>query len=158
MVARQLHHKRRRVSRKRLGFFEDNPADNDRGNADKVRQRSDPPCAAKDSAGKKGDNRHLRATGDKRRRHDGHAAVALVFYRPACHNARHAAPAADQHRDKRFPGKAHLAEDAIHDKRDTRHIANILQQRKQEEEHQHLRHKADHRADAANNAVNHQAA
>ena len=73
------------------------------------------------------------------------------------HDARDTAAGADQHRDERFTGKTELTEDTVHDEGDTRHIAAGLKERKENEEDQHLRYKAEDCADTGNNAVQDQA-
>ena len=73
-------------------------------------------------------------------------------YKRQGHDAGHAAARADQHRDEALAGEAEAAEDAVHDERDARHIAAILQDAQQQEQHEHLRHEAEHRADAADDA------
>ena len=113
--------------------------------------------AAEDGAGDHGDEGNLRAAGDEGGGHDGHAAVALVLNGAGGHDARHAAAHADQHGDEGLAGQAELAEDAVQHEGDTGHVAAGLQEGQQEEQHQHLGHEAQHRADAGHDAVQDQA-
>ena len=156
MIRRKLHDERGGLAREGLGLLEDDAGDDDGRNADEVGARRDPPRAAEDRARHQGDNRHLRAAGDEGRGHDRHAAVTLLLDGAGGHDAGHAAARADQHRDEALAGEAEAAEDAIHDERDARHIAAILQNAQQQEQHEHLRHEAEHRADAADDTVHDQ--
>ena len=95
--------------------------------------------------------------GNKGGSHNGHAAVAFLFNGTRCHNARNAAARADQHRDERLAGQAELAEDTVHDERDARHVAAVLQDGQEDEQHENLRHEAQNRADTGDDAVHDQA-
>ena len=157
MIRRELHDERGGLAREGLGLLEDDAGDDDGRNADEVGTRRDPPRAAEDRARHQGNDRHLRAAGDEGRGHNRHAAVTFLLDGAGGHDAGHAAARADQHRDEALAGEAEAAEDAIHDERDARHIAAILQNAQQQEQHEHLRHEAEHRADAADDAVHDQA-
>ena len=104
-------------------------------------------------AGNQRDDRHLGAARDERGGHDGHLAVAVVFNRTGRHDARNAAAGGDQHRDKGLTGQAELAEDTVHDERDARHVTDVFEDCQHEEQNQHLRNEAKHRADAADDAL-----
>ena len=58
---------------------------------------------------------------------------------------------------KALAGQAELAEDTVHDERDARHVADVFEDCQHEKQNQHLRHEAEHRADAADDAVADQA-
>ena len=109
--------------------------------------------AAEDRAGDHGDERDLRAAGDERGGHDRHTAVALIFNGTRCHDARHAAADADEHRDEGLTGKAELAEHTVENERDTGHVAAGFEEREEQEEDEHLRHEAEHRADTGDDTV-----
>ena len=131
-----------------LVFLQHNAGDDDGRDADKVRAGRHPPGPAEQRACNQSDDRQFGAAGDKGGGHNRHLAVTVVFNGTGRHNAGNAAAGADEHRDKGLTGQAELAENTVHDKRDTRHIAAGFQKRQQQEQHQHLRHKAQHRAHA----------
>ena len=81
-----------------------------------------------------------------------------IFDRTRSHDAGHAAAGADQDRDEALAAQAELTEHAVEHEGDTRHIAAGLQERQQQEQHQHLRHKAENRADARHDTIQDQAA
>ncbi|MEI3405988.1 MAG: hypothetical protein V8Q79_05250 [Christensenellales bacterium] len=58
---------------------------------------------------------------------------------------------------KHLTGQTEAAEDTVHDERDTRHIAAVLQNAQHEEQDEHLRNKAKNRADAADDTIDNQA-
>ncbi len=157
MVLRKLHDKRGRVPGEHPGLFQDNARKHNRGNADEISGRGDPPCTAKQRARDQCDNRHLCTAGDKGGGHDGHFPVAVLLDRARRHDARHAAARADQHRDERFTREAEPAEDSVHDKCDTRHIAAVLQCAEHQEQDQHLRDESQHRTNSADDPIHHQA-
>ena len=156
MVGGQLHYKRRGLAGKGFQLFEHDAADDDGDYADEVGADSHKAAAAEQRAGKQADNGHFCAAGHKAGGHDGHAAVTFIFNGTGRHNARHAAAGTDEHWDEAFAGKAELAEDTVHNKGDTGHIAHVFQNGKHQEQHQHLRHKAQHGGHAAHDAVHHQ--
>ena len=157
MVGGQLHDEGGGVARKGLGLFQHDAGADDGCHADEVGRHCHQRRAAEHCTGDQADDGHLCAAGDEAGGHDGHAAVTLVLDGTACHNARHAAAGAHQHRDKALAGKAELAEDTVHDKGHAGHIAHVLQNGQQEEQHQHLGHKAQHRAHTGHDAVHDQA-
>ena len=66
------------------------------------------------------------------------------------------ATGADQHGDKGLTGQTELPEDTVQYESDTAHITAAFQDRQQEEQHQHLRYKAQHGANTGNNTVQQQ--
>ena len=104
------------------------------------------------------DDGHLRTAGDEWGGHDGHLAVNVVLNGTGSHNTGNAAARADQHGDEALAGQTELTEDTVHDEGDTSHVADVFKDSQQEEQHQHLRHKAQHRAAAADNTINNQTA
>ena len=153
MVSGKLHHEGSGIAREHLGLLEHDAGDNDGGHADEVGGGSDPCGAAEDGAGDHGDEGHLRAAGDKGRGHDRHAAVTLVFNGTGCHDARDAAAGADEHGDEGLTGQAELAEDTVEHEGDTGHVAAGLEEGEHQEQHEHLRHEAEHRADTGDDTV-----
>ena len=153
MVGGQLHDEGGRVSGEAPGLFQHDAADHNGRHADEIGAGGHPGGAAEDRPGNHGDERHLRAAGDEGGGHDRHAPVAFVLNGPRGHDAGHATAHADQHRDKGFTGEAKLAEHAVQHKGDARHVAAGLQKGQQQEQHQHLGDKAQHRADAGHDAV-----
>ena len=156
VIGRKLHDKRSGIPCKHLGLFQHNAGNDNGGNTDKIGAGRHPPGSAEQRAGNQGNDRQLCAAGNKGGGHNRHAAVALVFNGTGGHNAGNAAAGADQHRDKGFAGKAEFAENPVHDKGDTRHIAAGFQKRQEDKQHQHLRNKSKHGADAADNTVQNQ--
>ena len=69
----------------------------------------------------------------------------------------HRAAGADEHRDEAFAGQPELTEDPVHNKSHARHIADVLQNGEHQKQHEHLRHEAQNRAHAADDAVHDQA-
>ncbi len=53
----------------------------------------------------------------------------------------------------RLARQAKTPENTVHDEGDTGHVADVLQDCQEEEQHEHLRHKAQHRAHAADDAL-----
>ena len=74
---------------------------------------------------------------DEGRRHDRHAAVLFIFDGTRRHDARHAAARGDQHRDEALAGESETTENTVHDKRDARHVAAVLQDGQEEEQDKH---------------------
>ena len=157
MVLREFHDKGRRLTGEHAGLLQQDARNDHRRHADKKRRRCNPPRAVKYRACKQGNDRHFRATGDKGGGHNRHFAVAVLLDGARGHDPRHAAAHADQHRDKRLARQAKTPEDTIHDKSNTRHIAAVLKQGEHQEQHEHLGDEANHRANAANDAVHNQA-
>ena len=89
---------------------------------------------------------------------DRHAAVALVLDGARRHDARHAASGPHKNRDEALAGQPEFAEKPVQHERDPRHVPARLDPREQEEEHEHLRHEPEHRADPGDDAVQHQTA
>ena len=153
MVGGQFHHERSRIARERSGLLQDHARDDDRRHADKVRGSRHPGGTAEDRARDHRDKRHFRAAGDEGRGHDGHAAVALVLNGARRHDPGDPAARADQHRDKGFARQTEATEDPVEYERDARHVPARLEDREEQEEHQHLRYEPEHRADARDDTV-----
>lgn len=98
-------------------------------------------------------NRQFSITGNKRRQHDRQLAVALVFNSTRSHDAGNAAAGADKHWDKRFTGKPELTENAIHNKRNPRHITAVFQEGQEQEQQHYLWYKTEYGANTANNTI-----
>ena len=123
----------------------------DQGDAGKIHQRTDPPGAFKECAGKQRDHRDLCAAGHKGGEHGRGSPLPDVPDGAACHNARHSAAHGDHEGDHGFTGKSHPLEDGIQHHRHTGHIAAVLQQSDEEihdhnqgQETDHRHHTADH--------------
>ncbi len=157
MIGGKFHDKRGRIAGKPAGLFEHDAADDNGGHADKVCTRGNPCRAAENGACDHGDERNLRAAGDKGRGHDRHAPIAFIFNGTRCHDAGHAAACTDQHGDEGLARKTELAEDAVQHESNTCHITAGFQERQKQEEHQHLGNKSQHRADTGHNTVQNQA-
>ena len=153
MVGGQLHHEWGRIARKHLCLFQHNAGYDDCENTDEISAGCNPPRAAKQRAGNQRNDWELGAARDEGGGHDRHFSIPVIFDRPRGHNAGHTAAGGDQHRDERFAGKAEFTEDPIHHKGDTRHISAGFQEGKEQKQHQHLRHKAEHRAHTGDDAV-----
>ena len=153
MVGRQLHHERRRLAREELRLLEGDAAEDDDRDAREVHRRRHPPVVAEEARGEHRDDHGLRAAGHEGGEDDRHALVAHVLDRARRHDGRHAATLADEHRDEALAAEAEAAEEAVHDERDARHVAAVLQEREEEEDDRDDGHEAEHRADAADEAV-----
>ena len=156
MICRQLHNERSRIALKNLGFLQDNTGADDCRDAKEVRRGCYPCRAAEDGACNHGDERRLCAARNKGRRHDGHAAVFFVLNGTGSHDARNAAAGTDQNRNEGLAGQAKAAENTVHDEGNTRHVAASLQECQEDEQNEHLRHKAENRADTGNDTVQNQ--
>ena len=157
MVGRKLHDKRGRTAGEELGLLEHEARGDDGKDAQEVEERADP-CGrggriANDGAHEQGDDRQLGAAGDERGGHDRHAAVLLVLDGLGGHDAGNAAARGHEHGDERLTGQAKAAEHAVHDKGDAGHVAAVLQEGQHHEQQEHLRHKAEDGAQAANDTV-----
>ena len=158
VVLRQLHDERGGVAGEQLGLLEDDAGDDDGRDADKVGRGRHPPAAPPNMAPA------IRAMIGILAPQGIKVVVMMVIRRsrsclngPGGHNAGDAAAGADQHGDKGLAGQAEAAENPVHDERNARHIAAVLQNGQEEEQDKHLRHKAEHSADAADDAVYNQA-
>ena len=158
MVGGQLHDEGGGVACKHSGLFQDDAGDDDGCHAEEIGRNCDPGGAAEDRAGDHGDEGGLGAAGDERGGHDRHAAVALIFDGPGGHNAGDAASGTDQNGDEGLAGQTETAENTVQHKGDSGHVAAGLHKGQQEEQHQHLGHKAQHCADTGHNAVQDQTA
>ena len=157
MIARQLHDERSRVAGEDLELLEHDARDDDGQHAQNISRECDGAGAAKERACEHCDDRQLSAARYEAGGHDGHAAVALLLNGTGSHDSRYAAAGADQHRDEGLARKTELAEDTVHDECNTRHVAAVLEDREEEEQDEHLRNEAQHRADTGNDTVHYQA-
>ena len=157
MISRQLHNEGSRVAGEDLGLLQDDTGNDDGSHADEVGGGCNPGTATKHSSGDHADDRHLSTAGDEGGGHDGHLTVTVIFDGTGGHNTGNAAAGTDQHGDEALAGQTELTEDTVHDEGDTSHVANVFQDSQQEEQHQHLRHEAQHGANAAHDTVNDQA-
>ena len=110
----------------------------------------------KEGGGEKAIDWHLGAAAHKRRKQDGHLAVALRRQGAAGHDRRHAAAEADEKRHDAATGQADLAQELVHDEGDTSHVAAVLEQREKEKQRDDDRQEAQHGADAAEDTVAHE--
>ena len=157
MVGRQLHDERSGLTGEHLGLLQHDTGDDDGCHTDEVSGGGDPGTAAEEGAGDHADERNLGAAGDERGGHDRHTAVTLVFDGTGGHDARNAAAHTDEHGDERLTGKAELAEDTVEHEGDTGHVAAGLEEGEHQEQDEHLRHEAEHRADTGDDTVEDQA-
>ena len=157
MVGRKLHNERRRATGEELGLLEHEARSNDSKNAQEVEERADPRGGggriADDGTHEQGNDRQLSATGNERGGHDRHAAVLLVLDGLGSHDAGNAAARGHEHGDKGLTGQAKAAEHAVHDEGDAGHIAAVLQEGQHHKEQEHLRHKTEDGAKAADDTV-----
>ena len=158
MVCGQLHYEGRGLAGEPLSLLEHDSRDYYRGHADEVSGGSYPCGTAEYGAGNHSYKGNLSAAGNKCGGHYGHTPVALILYGTGGHYSGDTAAGADQHGDEGLAGKAEPAEEPVQNERDTGHIAAVLKGSKKQEQHQHLRNKAEDRADAGDYAVKYQAA
>ena len=157
MVSGELHDKRGRAAGEELGLLEHEARGDDGKDAQEVEERADPRGGgrriADDGAHEQGDDRQLGATGNERGGHDRHAAVLLVLDGLGGHDAGDAAARRHEHRNEGLTGQAKAAEHAVHDEGDAGHIAAVFQEGQHNEQQEHLRHKAENGAQAADDTV-----
>ena len=157
MVGGKLHNERRRATGEELGLLEHEARSDDGKDAQEVEERADPRRGggriADDGTHEQGDDRQLSAAGDERGSHDRHAAVLLVLDGLGSHDAGNAAARRHEHGDERLTGQAKAAEHAVHDEGNAGHVAAVLQEGQHHEQQEHLRHKAEDGAQAANDTV-----
>ena len=156
MVCRKLHNEWGRIASKEAGLLQDDAGAENGNDAQEVSAGCNPPLATEHGTCKQSDNRELCTARDKRRGHNGHATIVLVFNGSRRHDARHAATSTDEDRHKRLAGKAKAAEHAVKDERDTSHVTARLKEGKQQEQYQHLGNEAEHRTNAGDNAIENQ--
>ena len=156
MICRELHNERSRVAGEQFRLFQNNTGADNRRDTYKICARSHPGSSVEQRARDQGNDRQFRSAWHKSGRHDRHLAVTVIFNRPGCHNPRHPASGADQHRNEGFAGQSELPENTVHDERDTRHISASLQESQEQEQHEHLRNKSQDCSHAAYNAVQNQ--
>ena len=153
MICGKLHDEGRGLAGEHSCFLEHDAGYDYCRHADEIRGGRDECAAAEECPRNHSDKGHLSAAWDEGRGHYRHAAVTLVFDGAGCHDTGHTAADADEHRDKALAGKTELAEDTVEYKGDTRHIAAGLKEGQHQKQHQHLRHKAEHRAHTGDNTV-----
>ena len=157
MVGRKLHNERRRAAGEELGLLEHEARGDDGKDAQEVEERADPRGGggriADNGTHEQGNDRQLSATGNERGSHDRHTAVLLVLDGLGGHDAGNAAARGHEHRNEGLTGQAEAAEHAVHDEGDAGHIATVLQEGQHHKEQEHLRHKAEDGAQAADDTV-----
>ena len=158
MVGGQLHNEGSGITGEHLGLLQDDTGDDDGRHTDEVSGGGDPCAAAEQGAGDHADEGNLCAAGDEGGGHDGHTAVTFILDGTGRHNAGDTAAGTDQHGDEGLTGQAELAENTIQHEGDTGHVAAGLQEGQHQEQHQHLGHEAQHRADTGDDTVKDQAA
>ena len=102
VIRGQFHYKGRGVACEHLGFLQHDTGNDNAGHAEEIRGSRNPGGTAEDRAGDHGDKGDFRAAWNKCSRHNGHAAVPLVFNGSGRHNTGHAAARTDQDGDERF--------------------------------------------------------
>ena len=102
-------------------------------------------------------DRNLRRAAHKGRQQDRHGPVALRRQRPCCHDRRHRTAEAYEHRHNRLTGKTDAPQQLVHDKRHTRHIARVFQDRQEEKQRHNHGQETQNASHALENAVNDQA-
>ena len=157
MVGGQLHDKGGGLTGEGLELLQHDTGDDHSGDADEEGGGGDPGGLAEHGAGKQANDGHFRAAGDEAGGHDGHFPVPVLLNGTGGHDAGDTTAGGHQHGDEALAGQAEAAEDTVHDEGDTGHVAHVLQNSQQEEQHQHLGHKAQHRADTGHNTVHNKA-
>ena len=153
MVRRKLHDERSGFACKCLKFLQYDTGNDNGSDSDKVGRYADCCRSSEQSAGNESDDRKLGSARNESRCHDGHLAVAVILNRTGCHDTRNTAAGRYQDRDKALSGETELAEDPVHNESDAGHITDILNDSQQQEEDQHLRDKAEDRADTGDNTI-----
>ena len=88
----------------------------------------------------------------------GGGALLVVGKRTGVDHRGQRAAEAHDHGHERSAGETELAEDAVENERDTRHVTGIFENGEEQEEREDLGNKPEHREHAAQNAVDHKAA
>ena len=156
MVGGQLHDEGGGLPGEGLELLQNDPGDDDRRHADEVGGGGHQGGIAKQGSGEQANDGHLGPAGDKAGGHDGHLPVPVLLDGPGGHDAGHAAAGGHQHGDEGLAAQAKAAEDPVHDEGDAGHVADVLQNGQQQEEHQHLGYEAQHGAHAAHDAAQNQ--
>ena len=121
-------------------------------NTHKIHQRTHPGGVLKEGAGEQGDDRQLCAAGHEGRQHSGSIALPFVADGTGSHNTGDSAAGADDKRNHRLTGKAHLLENGVQHHGGPGHVAAVLQQRDQEVHDHDQGQETHHRADTADDA------
>ena len=153
VVGGQLHDEGGGLPGKGFELFQHDAGDHHGGDADEEGRGGDQGRASEHRPGEQADDGHFGPAGDEAGGHDGHLPVPVLLDGPGGHDAGDAAAGGHQHGDEALAGEAKAAEDTVHDESDTGHVAHVLQDSQQKEQHQHLRHEAQHRAHAGHDAV-----
>ena len=153
MVRRKLHDERSRLTGERLEFLQNNTRNNDGRHSYKIRGDRDKRRLSEQGSRYQTDNRKLCSARYECRRHDRHLAVAIIFNCTRCHDARNAAACRYEDRYKTLAGQAELAENSVHDKCNTRHVTDILNDGQKQEQNKHLRNKSENGSHTADNTV-----
>lgn len=132
-VGRQLHDKGDRLATEHQAV-EQKAGENSNADTGEVERKHDQATVMREEGGDEHTvDGQLGAAAHERCEHDGHFAVALTGEGARCHNCRHAAAEADNHRHKGRTGEADFAQHLIHNEGDTRHVTAVLEHRKEEE-------------------------
>ena len=157
-IRRQLDDEGQPLRLERLHGLRDHPrSDERRDDAERVhrdhQERLREPRARDERRDDERVDRQARRAGHQR--HDEHRqqAVALALHRARRGDGRDRACEAEQHRHECTPVQVHRAHHAIHQVRDAREIAAILEEAEEQEQHQDLRHEHEHRAHAGDHAI-----
>ena len=101
-------------------------------------------------------DRELGGAAHERRERDGELAVALGRQRAGGHDGGHRAAKSHEHGHDGAAGQADLAQQLVHEERDARHVARVLQEREEEEHGHDDRRDGQHRADGVEDAADHE--
>ena len=157
MVGRQLHDKGSRTPRQRLELFQNHAGHHHSPHANKESGGGNQGRIAEHCTSEQADDGHFCAAGDESRGHHRDPPVPVLLNGPGSQNAWYAAAGGHQHGDNGLAGQTEFPENPVHDEGHPGHIAHVLQDGQQEGKHQNLGHKAQHRANACQNTVHHQA-
>ena len=133
--------------------------DDARRDAQHVERRHDRSGVGREEGpGQQDEDRQAGAARHERRNENRDEPAAAAFDRAAGHDGRHVAAEAHDERNERFAVQARTVHHAVHDEGRTGQIARILHERDEEVEDHDVGQEDDHRAHAADHAVDRQVA
>ena len=121
-----------------------------------AQQTEDARVAREDHGGHQGVDRQPGAAGDHRQREHRDQAVPAALDRARGHDGRDRAGEAREHRHEGLAVEADAAHQPVDDERDARQVAEVLEDRDEEEQHRDLRHEDDDVPHSGDHAVDHQ--
>ena len=153
VIRRQLHHKVAGLTHEQ-GAAKNQAIDDCKENARKVEGKHHRPgLRSEECSRKQRIHRKASAAAHERHKENREETFTLGFEHARTHNARHAATKADHHRHKRTTRQTEESHKAVRDKRRTRHVARVFQERKAKEHEENDRDERRNRLDTGTHTV-----